>query len=112
MLMEQMFPGWTSYFFSFEEQSISERIFLVPVIVAMLVTWKLNERWLPYLLIVQLLLFVPAIFQMFRMLGKEHAHPWLGLGGLYQLVWMLVALFMGLVGHWLWSLYRARDREG
>ncbi|WP_323798628.1 hypothetical protein [Parasphingorhabdus sp.] len=105
IMLENMFPGWASYYFSLKEQSIGERLFLIPIIVFIFVAWKSPRQWLPYLLIVELLIFVPTIFQVIRMLGRDHAHPWLGLAGLYQLVWMLGALVVGFLGRWIWRTF-------
>lgn len=37
ILVERMIPGWVGNYFSFEEQCISERVFLIPVITFVLV---------------------------------------------------------------------------
>ncbi|WP_417616857.1 hypothetical protein [Parasphingorhabdus sp.] len=106
IMLENMFPGWASYYFSLAEQSIGERLFLIPIIVFIFVAWKSPRQWLPYLLIVELLIFVPTIFQVIQMFGRDHAHPWLGLAGLYQLVWMLGALVIGFLGRWIWRTFK------
>ncbi|VAV91958.1 hypothetical protein MNBD_ALPHA04-1627 [hydrothermal vent metagenome] len=108
-MMERMFPGWAAYFYSFDKENISDRLFLVPIVIFVAVAWKVPRHWLAYLLIVQLLIFVPTLLQMVQMLGKDRAHPWLGLGGFYHLAWMLVALIAGFVGRWFWSQFKKRS---
>tara|TARA_R110002020_G_scaffold45610_2_gene130378 strand:- start:174 stop:569 length:396 start_codon:yes stop_codon:yes gene_type:complete len=108
IMLENMFPGWASHYFSWEDQSIGERLFLIPIVVFMFVAWKSPSQWLLYLLIVELLIFGPTLFEVFRMFGSDHAHPWLGLAGLNQLVWMLGALVIGLLGRWLWRTFKGQ----
>ncbi|CAO1650380.1 hypothetical protein NYA22BAC_00749 [Parasphingorhabdus sp. NYA22] len=105
ILVERMFPGWARYFYSFD-QCNSDKIFLIPVVIFVVAALKLPRQWLPYLLLVQLLIFVPPIFRMIQLLGEDHVHPWLGLGGLYQLVWMMAALIIVCLGHWFWRFFR------
>ncbi|MEM8917629.1 MAG: hypothetical protein AAGE37_02115 [Pseudomonadota bacterium] len=109
-MVEAMFPGWIAHYYSFEYQGISERFFLFPVILFVLTAAMIGSNWLLYLILVELFVFLPALIQMFRMMEEQHTHPWLGLGGLYQLVWMTAAVVFGLAGRWLWRRIVDRDR--
>lgn len=101
LMVETMFPGWIAHYFSFEYQGISERFFLFPVVLFVLAAITIGSQWLFYLILVEVLVFAPALFQVFGMMEKQHVHPWLGLGGLYQLTWMLAAVVAGFAGRWI-----------
>ena len=110
IMMERMFPGWIKFYYSFEPQSIGERFFLLPIIILSATAWRVPRHWLAYILLVELVILVPVLSQTVQMSSDDHAHPWLGLGGLYQLIWMLLAAIAGIVGRWSWASLKNRSR--
>ena len=106
-----MYPGWAAYYFSFSSTDWSVRLFVLPAVVVVITAWKIPASWLVYLIFSEVIIFIPNAIQSVLMIGNAPAHLWLGLAGLYQLVWIFVGLIIGLVGRFVLTMYQTKKED-
>ncbi|WP_108810481.1 hypothetical protein [Sphingorhabdus sp. Alg231-15] len=109
--VEEMYPGWLAQFASMNGSDLADWFFVAPAFIATLAAWNVPSSWLAYLIAVEAAVFIPNVVQIIYMAEQSHSHPWIGLAGLYQLIWLFCALVIGMAARWLWKMHQANRVE-